>query len=70
MLKALYALLQSALVFYRKLFKDLQNYGLEMNPYKPCVFNIIKNGNQLTVTFHVDDLRVSHMYPFKITLFA
>ena len=70
MLKALYALLQSALVFYRKLVKDLQNYGLEMNPYKPFVFNIIKNENQLTVTFNVDTLKVSHMDLFKIKLFA
>ena len=69
-LKALYGLLQRTLLFYRKSVKDLQKYGLEMNPYKPCVFNTINNGNQLTVTLHVDDLGVSHMYPFKITLFA
>ena len=41
-----------------------------MNLYDPCVFNGMKNGKQLTVTFHVDDLKLSHMYPFEITLFA
>ena len=39
-----------------------------MNPYYSCVFNSIKNGKQLTVTFHVDDLKVSHVDPFEITL--
>ena len=69
MLKALYRMLRSALLFYRKLFKDLQKYGLKMNPYDPCVFNVMKNGKQLTVTFHVDDLKVSHMDLFNITFF-
>ena len=41
-----------------------------MNPYNPCVFNDMKNGKQLMITFHVDDLKVSHMDPFEIKLFA
>ena len=32
MLKDLYVLLQIALQYYRKLIKDLQKYGLKMNP--------------------------------------
>ena len=70
MLKDLYGMLQSALLFHRKLVKDLQKYGLKMNPYYPCVFNGMNNEKQLTVTFHVDDLKVSHIDPFKIMLFA
>ena len=50
--------------------KDFQKYGLKINPYNPCVFNGMKNENQLTVTFHVNNLKASHMDPFKITLFA
>ena len=69
-LKDLYRLLRSALPFYRKLVKDLHKYGLEMNPYNPCVFNGTNNGKQLTVTFHVDKLKVSHMYLFYMTLFV
>ena len=41
-----------------------------MNPYNPCVFNDKKNGKQLMITFHVDDLKVSDMDMFLITLFA
>ena len=41
-----------------------------MNPYDTCVFNGMKNGKQLTATFHVDYLKVSHMDLFEITLFA
>ena len=41
-----------------------------MNPYDPCVFNGIKNGKQLTVTFHVYDLKLSHADLFDITFFA
>ena len=69
MLKALYGLLRSALLFYRKLAKDLHKYGLKMNPYNPCVVNGMKSGKQLTVTFHVNDLEVSHMDPINIALF-
>ena len=51
-----------------QLVKDLQKYGLKMNPYDPCVFNGTENRKQLTVAVHVDDLQVSNMDPFEITL--
>ena len=60
--KALYGLLRSALLFYRKFRSELEAYGFEINPYDPCVFNKEVNGNQLTVTLHVDDLKISHGY--------
>ena len=69
-LKVLYGLIQSAILFYRKLVKYLQKYGLKMIPYDPCAFNGMNNGKKLTVTFHVDDLKVSHMDPFEITFFC
>ena len=34
-LKALYRLLRSALLFYRKLVKNLREYGIKMNSYNP-----------------------------------
>jgi len=39
--KALYGLLRSALLFYRKLRKELETYGFEFNPYDPCVCNMM-----------------------------
>ena len=58
--KALYGCLKSALLFYQKLSGDLVKQGFKINPYVPCVANCMVNGHQLTVTWHVDDLKVSH----------
>ena len=70
MSKALYGLLEGALHFYNKLVKDLEEYGFEINPYGPCVANKTTNRKQMTVTWHVDDLKLSHKEPFQITKFA
>ena len=37
--KAIYGMLQSALLFYKKLRKDLEGIGFKVNPYDPCVAN-------------------------------
>ena len=58
--KALYGMLKSALLFYRKLVSDLRAIGFELNPYDPCVANKLVNGQQLTVSWHVEDLTLSH----------
>ena len=58
--KALYGLLRSALLFYKKLRGDLEGLGFKINPYDPCVANKVINGEQLTIVWHVDDLKVSH----------
>ena len=39
LLKALYGLVRSALLFYKKSRSDLENMGFEINPYDPCVAN-------------------------------
>jgi hypothetical protein len=62
-LKAIYGMLQSAILFYKKLRDDLIKEGFEINPYDPCVANKIVSGKQLTVTWHVDDLKSSHIDP-------
>ncbi len=59
-LKAIYGMLQLALLFYQQFKKDLEEYGFIFNPYDPCVANKMVNGKQLTITFHVDDLKASH----------
>ena len=58
--KALYGMLESSLLFYKKLSKDLREQGFEVNPYDPCVANKMIEGKQMTVTWHVDDLKISH----------
>ena len=47
--RALYGVLQSALLFYKKLRAELEDYGFEVNPYDPCLANKVVNGSQMTV---------------------
>ena len=68
--KSLYVLLKSALQFYKKFRSYIEAYGFKVNPYDPCVANSDINVHQMTVTWHVDDLKVSHKDTFDITLFA
>ena len=70
MQRALYGLLRSALLFYLKLVKDLEDFGFTINPFDPCVANKTVNGSQMTVTWHVDDLKVSHKDSLEITKLA
>ena len=67
--KAIYGMLQSALLFYKKLRGDLEEQGFKVNPYDPCTANKMINGAQCTVVWHVDDLKVSHRDPKVIDKF-
>ena len=60
-LKALYGMLQSALLYYKKFRKDIEGIGFKINPYDPCIANRIVNGKQHTITWHVDDVKSSHV---------
>ena len=56
-------MLVSAMLFYHKLTKALLSYGFKLNPYDPHVVNKMVNGEQLTICWHVDDLKSSHIDP-------
>ena len=43
--------------------------GFEVNPYDPCVANKLINGSQMTVTWHMDDLKISHKDEKEVTEF-
>ena len=58
--KVLYGILKGALLFYRKLTRDLTEVGFKLNPYDPCVANKIVGGKQMTLCWHVDDMKISH----------
>ena len=68
--KALYGLLASALVFYKKLMADLKAYGFKVNPYDTCVANMDIKGSQMNLCWNVDDLKVSNKDPFEVTKFS
>ena len=62
LLKALYRTLRTARLFWEKLSKQLIDvWGFTPNKYDECVVNKIINGQQMTVVWHVDDLKVSHV---------
>ena len=58
--KAIYGLLVSSMLFYKRLVTDLTEIGFEVNPYDPCVANKMVDGQQMTISWHVDDLKASH----------
>ena len=62
-IKAIYRLLLSTLLFYKKLLTDLIEQGYKINPYNPCVANKIIDGTQHTVMWHINNLKFSHKDP-------
>jgi hypothetical protein len=59
-LKVNYSMLALALLFYKKFASDLMRYSFVLNPYDPCVANKMVHDTQMTMSWHVDDLKVSH----------
>jgi hypothetical protein len=59
-LKAMYGMLEAALLWYKTFRKDLKENGFIFNPYDPCMANKKVQGSQQTIVFHVDDLKSSH----------
>jgi hypothetical protein len=57
MLKAIYGMLQSSLLYYKKFCKDIESIGFEANLYDPHITNHIVNGNassgEHTRHFHI-----------------
>ena len=70
LLNALYGIMKAALLFYLRFVKDLTSIGFVLNPYDPCVANKTVDGTQLTIVWHVDDLKVSHKSPEVVTRMA
>ena len=46
---------------------EVEDHGFTVNPYDPCVANKMINGKQMTVTWHVDDLKISHLDSNEVT---
>ena len=60
LLKALFGTLRAAHLFWETLSGKLQEWGFTLNPYDSCVANKCVDGQQCTITWHVDDLKISH----------
>jgi hypothetical protein len=48
-------------LYYKKFVTDIKSIRFIPNPYDPCVANHIMNGKQHTLTWHVDNIKVSHV---------
>ena len=59
--KALYGMLQVALLFWQKLSIFLtEKHRFVQNEYDWCVVNKMVSGKQCTVAWYVDDIKMSH----------
>ena len=61
LLKALYGTIRAARLFWERMSKQLVEWGFTPNPYDSCVMNKMVDGKQLTVAWHVDDFKISHV---------
>ena len=59
--KAIYGTLKAALLFWKKLKGQLEEWGFVQNEYDPCTMNKVIDGKQATIVWHVDDLKISHV---------
>ena len=59
--KELYGTLQASMLFWKNLTGTLIDMGFEINPYDWCVANKVVNGKQLTISWHIDELKISHV---------
>jgi hypothetical protein len=59
-MRAIYGMLEAAILWYKKFRGELEQKGFKFNPYDPCVANRTEKGSQHTLRFHVDDLKSSH----------
>ena len=59
--KALYGTLQAALLFWKKIQKFfIEKHGFKANRYDSCVVNKDIDGQQCTIGWHMDDIKISH----------
>ena len=66
--KALYGTVQAVMLFWQNLIGFLlDDLGFELNPYEWCVANKMIDGNQCTIVWHVDDLKISQVNPDVVT---
>jgi hypothetical protein len=61
MLMALYGMLVASILYYKKFRKDIESIGFKVNPYDICVANRTTRGKQHTITWHVDNVKSSHV---------
>ena len=69
-LKVIYGMIESALLWYELFTTTLDGLGSELNPYDRCLANMVINGKQCTIAWYVDDNKVLHMHDKVNTMIA
>jgi hypothetical protein len=64
---ALYGMLKSTLLIYKKLLTDLVTNEFKINGYDPCIVTKKIRGKQMRISWHVDNLKNSHEDPKKVS---
>ena len=65
--KVLYVCLCIDLLFYSNLKVEIEDVFPLLNPYDACIANKLVNESQITVSWNVDDLKISHNYTGEVT---
>ena len=58
---ALYGTMVTSLIYCGKFTNSFTDVGFKINPYDPCVANRIIDGQHMTICYHVDDCKFSHL---------
>ena len=66
-LRAIYGCIESSLQWYLLYKETLEKEGFEINPYGRCVANKIIAKKQCTISWYVDDKKVSHRDPSVVS---
>ena len=66
-LNSIYDIMKAALLFYLNSLESFTYIGFVLNPYDSCVANKIVDRHQLTIVWHVDDLKISHQNENVVT---
>ena len=53
----------ASLLYYGNFCKMIKHLGFTINPYDPCVVNRTIDEKHQTIRWHVDDCKISHVYP-------
>jgi hypothetical protein len=68
--KAIYGLIESAMLWYDVFTGTLTDMGFELNPYNHCLTNKMIDGSQCTIGWFVDDNKISHKSDKVLTRLA
>jgi hypothetical protein len=64
----MYGCVKSALSWYKVFTLTLEDMGIVLNPYKPCMANCMIKGKQCTIAWYVDVNMISHVDPEVVSM--